>query len=32
MANEHLATYLNDHHAGSVVAVELMECFGLSQR
>ena len=25
MANEHLATYLNDHLAGSVVAVELME-------
>jgi hypothetical protein len=24
MANEHLATYLNDHLAGSVVAVELM--------
>ena len=25
MENEHLATYLNDHLAGSVVAVELME-------
>jgi hypothetical protein len=25
MGNEHLATYLNDHLAGSVVAVELME-------
>jgi hypothetical protein len=25
MANEHLATYLNDHLAGSVVAIELME-------
>jgi hypothetical protein len=25
MADEHLATYLNDHLAGSVVAVELME-------
>ncbi|MGA9769272.1 MAG: hypothetical protein WBV94_09545 [Blastocatellia bacterium] len=25
MANEHLATYLNDHLAGSVVALELME-------
>ena len=25
MANEHLATYLNDHLAGSVIAVELME-------
>jgi hypothetical protein len=25
MANEHIATYLNDHLAGSVVAVELME-------
>ena len=25
MANEHLATYLNDHLAGSVVAVELMD-------
>jgi len=25
MANEHLATYLNDHLAGSVVAVELIE-------
>ena len=25
MANEHLATYLNDHLAGSVVAVELMK-------
>jgi len=25
MANEHLATYLNDHLAGSVVAVELMQ-------
>src|SRR4030095_4662790 len=25
MANDHLATYLNDHLAGSVVAVELME-------
>lgn len=25
MANEHMATYLNDHLAGSVVALELME-------
>lgn len=25
MANEHLATYLNDHLAGSVVALELLE-------
>ena len=25
MANDHIATYLNDHLAGSVVAVELME-------
>jgi hypothetical protein len=25
MVNEHLATYLNDHLAGSVVAIELME-------
>lgn len=25
MTNEHIATYLNDHLAGSVVAVELME-------
>jgi hypothetical protein len=25
MANEHLATYLNDHLAGSVLALELME-------
>ena len=25
MADEHLATYLNDHLAGSVVAVELMD-------
>jgi hypothetical protein len=25
MANDHLATYLNDHLAGSVVAVELLE-------
>ena len=25
MANEHVATYLNDHLAGSVVALELME-------
>jgi hypothetical protein len=25
MANEHLETYLNDHLAGSVVAIELME-------
>lgn len=25
MADEHLATYLNDHLAGSVVAIELME-------
>ena len=25
MANEHIATYLNDHLSGSVVAVELME-------
>ena len=25
MGNEHLATYLNDHLAGSVVAVELLE-------
>jgi len=25
MANEHLATYLNDHLAGSVVAIELMQ-------
>jgi hypothetical protein len=25
MADEHIATYLNDHLAGSVVAVELME-------
>jgi len=25
MVNEHLATYLNDHLAGSVVAVELLE-------
>lgn len=25
MGNEHLATYLNDHLAGSVVAIELME-------
>ena len=25
MANEHLATYLNDHLAGSVIAVELMD-------
>jgi hypothetical protein len=25
MANDHLATYLNDHLSGSVVAVELME-------
>ena len=25
MGNEHLATYLNDHRAGSVVALELLE-------
>jgi hypothetical protein len=25
MANEHLATYLNDHLAGSTVAIELLE-------
>ncbi|MEP6569554.1 MAG: hypothetical protein ABJC10_07255 [Acidobacteriota bacterium] len=25
MASEHIATYLNDHLAGSVVAIELME-------
>jgi hypothetical protein len=25
MANEHLAAYLNDHLAGSVAAVELLE-------
>jgi hypothetical protein len=25
LANEHLTTYLNDHLAGSVVAIELME-------
>ena len=25
MADDHIATYLNDHLAGSVVAVELME-------
>jgi len=25
MANEHLATYLNDHLAGSVAAIELLE-------
>ena len=25
MANEHLATYLNDHLAGSVTAIELLE-------
>jgi hypothetical protein len=25
MANEHIATYLNDHLAGSVVAIELLE-------
>ena len=25
MANDHLATYLNDHLAGSVVALELLE-------
>jgi hypothetical protein len=25
MAHEHLATYLNDHLAGSVVALELLE-------
>lgn len=25
MANEHIATYLNDHLAGSVIAIELME-------
>lgn len=25
MANEHIATYLNDHLAGSVVALELLE-------
>lgn len=25
MADEHIATYLNDHLAGSVVAIELME-------
>jgi len=25
MANEHLATYLNDHLAGSVVALELLD-------
>ena len=25
MANDHIATYLNDHLAGSVVAIELME-------
>jgi hypothetical protein len=25
MANQHLATYLNDHLAGSVVAIELLE-------
>lgn len=25
MSNEHIATYLNDHLAGSVVAIELME-------
>jgi len=25
MANKHIATYLNDHLAGSVVAIELME-------
>jgi len=27
MADEHIATYLNDHLAGSVVALELMEHF-----
>jgi len=25
MGNEHIATYLNDHLAGSVVALELLE-------
>jgi hypothetical protein len=25
MADEHIATYLNDHLAGSVVALELLE-------
>ena len=25
MVNEHLATYLNDHLAGSVAAIELLE-------
>lgn len=25
MANQHLATYLNDHLAGSVIAIQLME-------
>ncbi len=25
MANEHIATYLNDHLAGSVVALELLK-------
>ena len=25
MANEHLATYLNDHLAGSAVALELLD-------
>ena len=25
MANEHLATYLNDHLAGSVVALEVLD-------
>ena len=28
MANEHIATYLNDHLAGSVVALELLEQLG----
>ncbi|HEU5012771.1 MAG TPA: hypothetical protein VFT66_09520 [Roseiflexaceae bacterium] len=27
MANEHLATYLNDHMAGAVSAIELMDSF-----
>jgi hypothetical protein len=32
MANEHLATYLNDHLAGSIVAVELMESLESSHK
>ncbi len=31
MANKHLATYLNDHLAGSVAAVELLTSLEASQ-